>query len=191
MHAVSNEEIARVLKEISVYLDMQDVPFKPRAYEKVADVVANLENPLAEVYKNGGIKALQKIPGVGASIAETIEELLKTGHSKHYEELKKKIPVVLTDFVGIEGLGPKKIKQLYQKLGVKNLADLERAVAAHKVSGLEGFGKKSEENIAKGIEFVKGFGGRFTLGCCFYLWRSLPFPGILPIIGLGIFSVKK
>src|SRR5438105_1861280 len=113
MHTVSNEEIARILKEISVYLDMQNVPFKPRAYEKVAGVIEGLEESVVDMYKRGGLKALEEVPGVGVSIAEKIEELLKTGHIKYYEELKKKTPVKLPDFIGIEGLGPKKIKRLY------------------------------------------------------------------------------
>lgn len=163
-HNISNKEIAEVLAEIAEYLEMQDVPFKPRAYEKVAQVVDGLEEEVGEIYKKGGIKALEEIPGVGVSIAEKIEELIKTGHSKYFEQLKKKTPVNLAELRGIEGLGPKSIKKLYEKLGVKNLADLEKVVREGKIAKLDGFGKKSEENILKGIGFVKKSGGRFVLG---------------------------
>lgn len=161
---LTNTDIAKVLREIGEYLEMQDVPFKPRAYEKAALAVGDLEEEAAEIYKSGGLKALEEVPGVGVSIAEKIEELLKTGHSKYYEGLRKKAPVDLSELTRVEGLGPKSVKKLYQKLGVKNLKDLERAVCAGKVKNLEGFGEKSEEKILTGIEFLKKSGGRLLLG---------------------------
>src|SRR3989344_1555213 len=145
MHKVSNAEIAEILYEMAQYLEMQDVPFKPRAYEKVAGVVEGLEEEVAEIYKKGGLKALEKIPGVGQGIAERIEEFFKTGKIRDYEKLKKQVPVDLKSFRGVEGIGPKSIKKLYQKLKVKNLADLEKTARAGKIAKLEGFGKKSEE----------------------------------------------
>ena len=123
---MDNLEIARILKEIGEYLAMEEKNsfFRARAYEKAAEAVASLKESLSEIYKKGGLKTLEEISGVGVSIAEKIEELLKTGHSKHHEELKKKVPVDLSSFKGIEGLGPKSILKLYQKLKIKNLADL-------------------------------------------------------------------
>lgn len=164
MRQASNQEIARILAEIGEYLEMQDVPFKPRAYEKAAQIVSGTEESIADIYKQGGLKALLNIPGVGASIAEKIEEYLKTGRVKYHEELKKKTPVDLATLSGVEGLGPKSIKKLYQKLGVKTLDDLEKAALAGKISKLAGFGEKSEENILKGIEFLRKSGGRRLLG---------------------------
>ncbi len=164
MRHVSNQEIARILAEIGEYLEMQDVAFKPRAYEKVAQIVSGMEESVADVYKRDSMKALLDIPGVGASIAEKIEEYLKTGKVKYHAELKKKTPVDLATLTTVEGLGPKSIKKLYQKLGVKTLADLEKAAKAGKIRNLAGFGKKSEENILKGIEFLKKSGGRRLLG---------------------------
>ena len=160
---VSNSEIARVLYEIGEYLEMAGVAFKPRAYEKVAQVIEGLREEVSEIYKKGGLKAVEEIPGVGVSIAEKIEELIKTGHCREYEQLKKKTPVDLPALTRVEGIGPRKIGVLYKKLGIKNLADLQGAAQAGKISKLAGFGKKSEENILKGVEFAKGFGGRFVL----------------------------
>ncbi len=164
MHVISNQSIAKILSEIGEYLAMQNVPFKPRAYEKAAETISALEASVDGMYKAGGIKALKEIPGIGISIAQTIEEFLKTGRVKYYEELKKKTPIDLASLRGVEGLGPKSIKKLYEKLGVKNLADLERAAKKGKIRELEGFGAKTEENTLKGIEFLKKSGGRFTLG---------------------------
>lgn len=160
----TNQEISDILREIAVYLEMDNVPFKPRAYEKVAEVIAGLGGQVSEIYKKGGLKAVEDIPGVGVSIAEKIEELLKTGRLKYYEGLKKKFPIRLGDFRGIQGLGPKTIKTLYRELGVRSLRDLEKALASGKIRRLKGFGAKSEENILKSLEFVKKSGGRFVLG---------------------------
>ncbi len=164
MPYISNQAIAEILKEIAMHLEMQEIPFKPRAYEKVADVIGGLEEEIAEIYKRGGVKALEEIPGVGRGIAERIEELLKTGRSKYYEELKKKTPVDLSSLSAIEGLGPKSVKKLYQKLHVRSIGDLERVARAGKIAKLEGFGEKSQERVLKGIEFAKKSGGRFVLG---------------------------
>ena len=164
MREIANQDIARILTEIAEYLAMADVPFKPRAYERVAQVVAGLEDNLGGIYQAGGLKALMQIPGVGASIAEKIEEYIKTGKVKYHEELKRKAPVNLAELTIVEGLGPKLIRKLYEKLGIRNLGDLEKAAKTGKISKLPGFGKKSEENILKGIEFVKQSGGRKLLG---------------------------
>ncbi len=163
MRAISNQEIAIILGEIGTYLNMQQVPFKPRAYEKAAETIGALEEELATMYVKGGIKALKEIPGVGEAIAQKIEELLKTGKLKYYEQLKKKVPVRLGEMRAIEGLGPKSIAKLYERLGVKNVTDLERAAKAGKIAKLEGFGGKIQENILKGIEFHKSGGGRKPL----------------------------
>src|SRR3989344_571779 len=160
---VSNQEIANILYEIGEYLEMQDVAFKPRAYEKAAQTIESLAEDAGDIYKKGGLKALEDIPGIGVSIAEKIEELLKTGKCQEHELLKKKTPVDLANLTKVEGLGPKKIKVLYQKLQIKNVDDLEKAAKAGKISALKGFGQKSEQNILKGLEFLKKGSGRFPL----------------------------
>jgi DNA polymerase (family 10) len=161
---MTNKEIAEILNEIGIYLEMRGEAFKPRAYEKAAQAVESLGKPISEIYKKGGIKALEEIPGIGVSIAEKIEKLIKTGQLQYYKELKKKTPVNLSELTAIEGMGPRKIKILYEKLKIKNLKDLEKSAKTGKIRKIEGFGIKSEENILKGIEFVKGGGGRFILG---------------------------
>ncbi len=153
-----------MLREIGERLAMKDIPFKPRAYEKAADVIDGLEENVVDIYKTGGRNALRAIPGVGISIAEKIEELLRTGHVKYLEGLERKTPVDLAGLSRIEGLGPKSIKTLYQKLDIRTVAELESAAKTGKIAKLEGFGAKKEENILKGIGFAKSSGGRFVLG---------------------------
>ena len=161
---MKNQEIAKIFSEIANYLEMEGVQFKPYAYQKAAITLETLEEDVEEIYKRGGLDALKEIPGVGESIALKIEEYLKTGKIKYYEEFKKKIPVNLEEIIAVEGMGPKKAKVLYEKLGIKNLKDLERAAKAHKIASLFGFGEKTEKNILEGITFLKRSKGRFLLG---------------------------
>ncbi len=107
---MDNREVGRILREVGEYLEMQgESVFKVKAYEKAADIIDSLEEGLADTYKKGGRELIEKIPGVGVSIAEKIEELLKTGSLKYYEHLKKEISVDLSELSQIEGLGPKGI----------------------------------------------------------------------------------
>ncbi len=161
---MNNKEIAKILYEISEYLYMEDEPFKPRAYEKAALNIEVLEEDVADIYKKEGLKGLENIPAVGKGIAERIAELLKTGKIKDYEKLKKKTPAKVDELTAVEGVGPKIIKRLYKELGIKNLKDLEKVAKAGKIRSLEGFGLKSEENIIRGIEFLKSSGKKFVLG---------------------------
>ncbi len=169
----TNRAIAGVLREIGEYLAMQEIPFKPRAYENAALAIDELGEAAAEVYARGGAKALREIPGVGASIAGAIEEYLTTGKVKAYDELKKRTPVDLAELSRIEGLGPKSIRKLYRELGVRNLKDLEAAAKEGKIAKLEGFGAKSEEKILRGIAFARRSGGRFVLGAAMPLIREI------------------
>ena len=161
---MKNQEIAKIFYEIADYLEMEGVAFKPYAYQKAAITLETLEEDVEEIYKRGDLEALKEIPGVGESIALKIEEYLKTGKIKYYEEFKKKTPVNLEELMAVEGMGPKKTKVLYQKLGIRNLKDLEKAARVHKIAPLFGFGEKTEKNILEGIEFVKRSKGRFLLG---------------------------
>ncbi|TSC59906.1 MAG: DNA polymerase X family [Parcubacteria group bacterium LiPW_15] len=170
---ISNEKIAEVIGGIGEYLAMQGVAFKPRAYEKAAEAIHSLAEPVSEIYKKGGLKEVEKIPGVGRSIGEKIEELILHGKIKEYEGLKKKTPVDLAELSSVEGLGPKSIKKLYAELGIKNLADLEKLARAGKIRTLPGFGEKAEAKILKGIEFQKRSEGRLPIGRVLPLAKSI------------------
>jgi len=161
---MTNQEIAKILNEMAQLLEMKEVEFRPRAYEKAALSVEALDREVKDIYKENGLKGLMEIPGIGRGIAEHIEGLLKGGKFIEYEKLKKEIPVNITELSSVEGVGPKMIKILYKKLKVKNLSDLEKVAKSGKVKGLAGFGEKSEQKILKGIEFLKKYGGRRILG---------------------------
>jgi DNA polymerase (family 10) len=159
-----NQELSKIFYGIAEFLEVDGVGFKPYAYRKAALSLDNLKDDIFDIYKNGGNKLLQEIPGVGKNIADHIEEYLKTGKIKIYEQYKKSLPLKMDELMRVEGLGPKKIKALYQKLGIKNLKDLEKSAKAHKIAPIFGFGGKTELNILQGIEFQKQNKGRVLLG---------------------------
>lgn len=160
---MKNLEIARIFYEIADILELQDVQFKPRAYRRAARAIEELSEDIEEIYRRGGLEGLQEIPGVGERLAKKIEEIIKTGKLGMYERLKKSFPVDLEGLGRIEGLGPKKAMKLYKALGIRNLEDLEKALKAHRIRGLEGFGEKSEEKMLAGLELAKTSAVRMLL----------------------------
>lgn len=162
--AITNADVARLFREIAFLLDMEGVAFKPRAYEKAAHAIEAMTEPLTDVYRRGGLAALEAIPGIGRSLAEKIAEYLQSGRMSYYEELKAKYPIDLPSLMGIEGVGPKMIRTLYEELGVKTLDDLEQAARQGRIRRLPRFGEKMEQKILKGIEFRRRHGARFLLG---------------------------
>jgi DNA polymerase (family 10) len=160
---MKNQEVAEILFEIGDFLDLGEVPFKPEAYKKAAIAIDSLEEDIFSIYKQDGLKGLEKINGVGKSIALKIEEFIKTGKIKYYKELKKESPIDLEELNKVEGLGVRKIKKLWQELKIRNLKDLEKAIEDHKIAPLFGFGEKTEQNILESIKFLRQGQGRFSL----------------------------
>jgi len=160
---MKNQEIAKIFNDIARFLRMDNVAFKPYAYEKAAISLEGLPEDIKEIYVKGGRKALEEIPGIGKAMSEHIEEFLKTGKVKIYEQFKKKLPVNMDELLKVEGMGPKKAKILYEKLGVKNLKDLEKVAKNGKVAPLFGFGETTQKNILQGLEFLKMSKGRSLL----------------------------
>ena len=161
---MKNQELAQIFYKIASFLEMEGVTFKSLAYKKAALVLENLGEDIAQVYQEGGTAALEKMPGIGKSIAQKIEEYLNKGKIKYYEKLRKKVPIKIEELTAVEGLGPKMVKALYQKLGVKNLKDLTVAAKSHEIASLPGFGEKTAKNILAGIAFLEKSKGRFLLG---------------------------
>lgn len=154
---MKNAEVAQLLYDIADMLEMQNVSFKPAAYRKAARSVETFSGDVGEAFSSGGKKALMTLPGVGEGIAEKMAEFLGSGRLRYYEELKKKFPQHIVELMNVPGIGPKRIKLLHDKLGIKTVAQLEAAARAHRISRLPGFGEKLEEDILNGIgTFQKG-----------------------------------
>ncbi len=160
---MKNQEIAQILFEIGDLLELREIPFKPEAYKKAAIAIDALEEDIDLIYQREGIKGLEKIKGVGRSIALLIEEYLKTGKIASYKQLKKESPINLEELLKVEGLGVKKIKKLYQELKIRNLKDLEKAIEDNKIAPLFGFGEKTEQNILESIKFLRQGQDKFLL----------------------------
>src|SRR3989344_5530783 len=170
---MKNQELARIFYDIADILEIKNVEWKPLAYRKAARAIEVLGSDVEDIYKKDGIKGLREIPGVGERIAEKIEEFIKTNKIKEYEELKKTIPKHLTELMEVPGLGAKRAKKLYERLHIKSIKELERAAKQHKISRLETFKEKSEENILKGIELIKKGKGRTLLGIALPMARNI------------------
>lgn len=170
---MTNADVAERLREMAVYLDMTGVQFKPRAYEKAAHAVEGLDRPVADLYAERGVKGLAQLPSVGTGIAERIGEIIRTGTCHDLEALRKATPVDVMALTAVEGLGPKMVKALYDDLGVRTVADLEKAARAGRIRELAHFGEKTEAKILKGIGFLKQRSGRQPLGLVLDLARDI------------------
>ena len=156
---MTNQEIAAVLARIAVYRELKgENPYKALAFERAARAVErhpeSLESLVAE-------ERLAGIQGIGSSIAEVIRELVGAGKSSALEALKASFPPGLEEVLELPGLGPKRVRQLWQKLGIASLGELEYACRENRLLSLEGFGVKSQEKILKAIDFKKRFRGLF------------------------------
>ncbi len=170
---LTNTDVARALREIALFLEMENVPFKPRSYEKAAQSIATCDEPCSAMLARGGVKALAEIPGVGKSIAEKIAELLTTGVMAYHEELRARTPIDVAALTAVEGVGPKGARALYQALGVTDLESLEAAARAGRIRALPRFGEKSEEKILRGLAFAREHHGRTPLGDVLPLVRDI------------------
>jgi DNA polymerase (family X) len=160
----SNQQVAGMLFEMSALYDMQGIQFKPRAYDRAAHGVESFGDNVQDLFLEHGPKAIREIPGVGAGIAEHLEELFTTGHFKEYEQFKKKVPVDIVGLTAVQGVGPRTIKTLWKKLHVKDVADLEKACRAGKLSTIPHFGKRTQTKMLKSIALMRKSGHRFILG---------------------------
>ena len=161
-HNFTNREVADLFVTIADLLEIKgEVVYKTLAYRKAADSINALGRDINAVWREG---ALTDIPGVGKAIAEKIDELLSTGQMTFYNNLTAEIPPGLAELVKVPDLGPKKVRLVWQELGVTTLDGLKAAAEAGKLRGLPGMGEKSESRILAGIEALSRRTDRAPLG---------------------------
>jgi DNA polymerase (family 10) len=174
---MKNSDVAKAMRDLGFLTEMMEedpnVQFRARAYYRAADTIASLQENVTDIYGRQGVNGLLEIPAVGKAIASKIEEYLKGGKIQHLEELKAKVPIDIDELYGIEGIGPKTIKMFYDKLQIKNLADLEKAATEGKLKPLPGFTEKKEQDIFKRIEFFKRGKGRLIIGEVYPLVKQI------------------
>jgi len=156
-----NKQVAQLLNEIADLLEVQGDRFRPRAYRRAARQIETLSDDVQEIYERGDIEG---IPWVGSGIAKKITEFLSTGHLEYLNELRREVDPGLSGIMEIEGIGPKTALLLYETLNINTVEGLEEAAKEGKLRGVKGLGKKTEENILKGIERYRKYGKRFLLG---------------------------
>lgn len=176
----TNSEVAKIFREIAFILQTAEEKksesttiFKIRSYNRAADEIENLYSDIGDIYKKEKLKGLLEIPSIGKAIATKLEEYITTGKIHYYDELKEKLPVDVSQFFGLEGIGPKTIKTLYGNLGIKNISDLEKAALEGKIRSVPGFSQKKEELILKKIQFFRKGGGRRLIGEVYPLVRRI------------------
>jgi DNA polymerase (family X) len=158
---MDKEQVAAILDEIGTLLEIQgENAFRCNAYHNAARAVEQLEVPLDQAVKDG---TLTSVRGIGDTLRDKITTLVITGRLPFYEDLKKKTPPGLFQMLRIQGMGPKKVKALYDQLGIDTLEKLKAACEAGEVAKLKGFGAKTQQKILEGIGFISETGERVRL----------------------------
>jgi DNA polymerase (family 10) len=158
---MDKSDVAAVLAEIATLLELQgENPFRARAYATAARVVGQLEVNLADVVAAG---KLEEIPGIGETLRDKITTLVTTGELPFYEKLKEKTPPGLLQLMRLPGMGPKKIKALYDELGIDSIDKLRAAAEAGTIAKLKGFGAKTQANLLQGLAFLDEIGTRIRI----------------------------
>lgn len=159
--SMDKDQVAEILQEIGVLLELKgENPFKTRAYVNGARALESLTEPLEKLVAEN---RLGEIKGFGEALQQKVTELVTTGRLKYYEELKASIPAGMVALLELQGLGPKKVKAMHDKLGIDSLESLEAACKAGKVAELDGFGEKTQMKILEAIEFRRKYATRHRL----------------------------
>src|SRR5947209_9054366 len=154
-------EVAAILDEIATLLELQgENPFRARAYATAARTISQLETNLADVVDAG---KLDEIPGIGETLRDKVTTLVTTGSLPFYDDLRAKTPPGLLALLRLPGLGPKRIKLLYDQLGIDDLDKLKAAAESGTIAKLKGFGAKTAANILQGIAFLSEGAGRLRI----------------------------
>jgi DNA polymerase (family 10) len=158
---MDKDQVAAVLAEIGVLLELKgENPFKTRAYANAARTLEGLSEPVEKLIAEERLGALK---GIGDALQAKITSLVTTGRLPYYEELKASIPAGLVEMLQIPSLGPKKVKALYDRLGLQSIEQLEAACQAGRVAALEGFGEKTQSKILEGIAHRRQYASRHLL----------------------------
>lgn len=153
---MTNREIAELFEKVADMLAIRGDKFhRVLAYRKAGESIRALGRDLGVIADEGG---LTNIPGIGKTLAEKIEEMLTTGKLSFYERLSEDVPPSLVELLRVEGLGPKRVKAMYEQLEITTLDELTTAAEAGELSKLPGLGKRSEAKLLKAIEALAKHG---------------------------------
>ena len=157
---ITNSEIANIFSQTADLLEIKgENPFKVRAYRNAARLIENSSKDFNKLVKENF--DLTKLPGIGNDLSKAIKEIVNTGKFLKLEKLKKEIPSGLIDMLSIEGLGPKRIKQIYDAFHITSLNELKKFAQNGELDKLPGFGETLINKILKGVKQLKKAGIRF------------------------------
>lgn len=169
---MTNAEIARVLERLAVRLEIEGAnPFRVRAYREAGRIVGAHAEAMSAIAGTPG--ALEALKGIGKDLAGKIRDLVATGRTELDDELRAKIPDSVVDFTELQGLGPKRVKTLFETLGIRDRDALEKAAKAGKLRDLPGFGEKVEQNVLKALATAGQWSGRMLLATAWPLAHAL------------------
>lgn len=158
---LTTEDLAKTLEEIATLLELKgENPFKTRAYRNGADIIRDFDGDFLQRAKDN---ELDGIKGIGEALQQKLHELASTGRLEYHLNLKHEFPETLFELFELQGLGPKKIKALYDELGIASIGRLKRSCQDGTVAALKGFGKKTAEKIIAAIETRERFSGYYRL----------------------------
>ncbi len=156
---MNKKEIIKLFEEISIMLELKgENPFKSRAYQNAARAIETTTGDVVELIRDNEI---HKVPGIGKAIADKLKTFVATGTLPYQEELKASIPEGLFEILQIQGLGPKKVKVMWEKLNITTIGELEYACTENRLRDLPNFGRKSQDNILLAIGRRKKYNERF------------------------------
>jgi len=159
---MDNRAVAKILRETAQLLEIDGAFIgRYRSYEKAAELIDSLPEPVAELAKDP--EKLTALPGIGDRMAEHIQEILKTQDYGLRKKLLKKYPHTILDLLTLQSLGPKKVAQLWKTFKAGTVEQVEKLASAGKLRDLPGFGEKSEQNILKAVGVFKRASGRFHI----------------------------
>jgi DNA polymerase (family 10) len=157
---VHRKEIVQVLEEMALLMDIRgENPFKVRAYANAARMLGAMDP--AEFERHLQDNTLATVRGIGKNLAARILGLAEEGFLYEFEDLKKSVPPGLLLMLQIPGLGPKRVKAVYEQLGIDTVEGLELACREDRVQALSGFGAKTQERILQGIRQLEERAGRY------------------------------
>jgi len=157
---MNNREVAKIFADVADMLSIRgDIIHRVLSYRKASEAIQELGRDVNQVYAAG---ELTDIPGIGKTLAEKIEEMLTTGKLAFYEKLATEIPPTLVEMLKVDGLGPKRVKQVYETLGITTLAELNTAAQEGKLRDLPGLGAKSEAKLVAAIAALARHGDNRT-----------------------------
>ena len=159
----SNDAVARLLVEFADRLEATGVEYKPNAYRRAAENIADHPEPIDQLAETGE-DAVAEIDRVGDAIASKVVEYVETGSINELEDLRDSLPVEMAALTSVEGVGPKTVGTLYEALGITTLDELAAAAEAGEIQEVTGFGAKTEQNIRENIPFARQSQQRERLG---------------------------